>query len=141
MQDNQVSLTEQIRKFDAGEFTKPDTDTQIDAGWFDWFCDDEALAAKTKRLYGIVKKIVTLNAGNKFNPDRVYMFMKNNCPGRGSLYDSFSICDLRSGDVLYWITPRSGHTVDNGEAQLCGPLNDFREPLAKGKLSDIYAYF
>jgi hypothetical protein len=47
--------------------------------------------------------------------NKVYVFFKNNCPMNGPLYDSLSICDRESGDVLLWATPKSGH---NGNAEL-----------------------
>jgi len=57
----------------------------------------------------------------------VYVFFKNNCPMSGPLYDSFSICDCKSGDVLYWVTGKSGHS---GQAEIFSREKGFKEPLA-----------
>lgn len=46
--DKQFKLSEWIQRFKSGEFDKPDTTTQIKAGWFDWFCRDTSLANKKK---------------------------------------------------------------------------------------------
>ena len=46
--DKQIKLSEWIQRFKSGEFNKPDTTTQIKAGWFDWFCRDSSLANKTR---------------------------------------------------------------------------------------------
>jgi hypothetical protein len=43
---------------------------------------------------------------------------------------------IESGDVVYWVTPKSGHT---NMAEICGKANDFKEPLYSGNtISEIY---
>ena len=39
----------------------------------------------------------------KVDIDDDYVFFKNNCPMSFNLYDSFSICSIKTGDVKYWI--------------------------------------
>ena len=63
--------------------------------------------------------------------DSTYVFFKNNCPLGGPLYDDFRICDVESGNVLYTVTPKCGHT---GEAELWGRENEFDGPLKTGKV-------
>ena len=46
----------------------------------------------------------------------------------GPLYDSFSICDRESGDVLFWVTGKSGHT---GKAEAFSSAIGFDKPLAE----------
>jgi len=101
-----ISIRELIRRFDAGEFNRNDRNTQIDAGWYDWFCKDTSLAAKTQLL---VKRLKSIVDSRMINQDTMYVFFKNNCPMNGRLYDSFSICDMETSNVLYWITPSCGH--------------------------------
>jgi len=55
--DKQIKLSEWIQRFNASEFDKPDTKTQIEAGWFDWFCRDSSLVNKTKKMGNIIKQI------------------------------------------------------------------------------------
>ena len=59
-----------------------------------------------------------------------YTFFKNNCPMQGPLYDDFRICDIETGDVVYTVSPKSGHT---GLAEVWGSANDFKGPLAEAK--------
>jgi hypothetical protein len=55
---------------------------------------------------------------------------------RGPLYDDFRICDRVSGDVIYNVTPKSGHSF---EAEIFSRENGFNEPIASGKtLTEIY---
>jgi len=135
MENKETNLLEWVAKFEDHKFAAPDTSCQIEAGWYDWFCKDESLYKKTKTLGTKVKQIVN---SPKLNPTNQYVFFKNNCPCDGPLYDSFSICDIESGDVIFWITPKSGHT---GMAEVCGPSNDFKEPLVPGTWKDIKDFF
>lgn len=137
-----ISLKQQLENFKAGMYAPPDRKTQISAGWYDWFCKDTALAGKTKKLYGKVKMI---SKSKKFDPEKVYVFFKNNCPCYGKLYDDFRICEFdtpeRSGDVLFTVTPVSGHEGANGLGEVWGKANDFDAPLFTGTWKEIKAWF
>lgn len=79
--------------------------------WFDWWCRDSSLRPKTENLG---KKVYSILQSKKFDPDQTYVFFKNNCPAVGPLYDQFSICDIKSGDVLYCVQhlERGSHGCD-----------------------------
>jgi hypothetical protein len=91
--------------------------------FYDWFCNDKSLKAKSEKLFRQVKKFVKV-----FNVDldKHYVFFKNNCPMRGPLYDDFRICDIESGNVVWTVTPKSGHSF---EAEIWGSKNDWKEAL------------
>ena len=95
--DKQIKLSEWIQRFNSGEFEKPDTTTQINAGWFDWFCKDTSLANKTKKMGNIIKQI---KAGGKVDLETSYVWFKNNCPLSGPLYDDFRIADIETNNNL-----------------------------------------
>jgi hypothetical protein len=95
--DKQIKLSEWIQRFKSGEFEKPDTTTQINAGWFDWFCRDTSLANKTKKMGNIIKQI---KAGGKVDLETSYVWFKNNCPLSGPLYDDFRIADIETNNNL-----------------------------------------
>ena len=61
-----INLKEWATKFENGDFRIDDVKVQIEAGWFDWFCNDKALTNKTKTLG---KKVIRLMKSNKINPD------------------------------------------------------------------------
>ncbi len=123
-------------KFANGEFDAADVDTQVKAGWYDWFCKNESLGKRTQKLG---KKVIQIAKGSKFNNDDHYVFFKNNCPMVGGTYDSFSICDLDKGDVQFWIG--SPHASSDNKWEVFGVQNDFRRPLAKGNWNDIKKWF
>lgn len=98
---DRISIKEWIDKFLSGEFDKKDSfsediKTQIQVGWYDWFCKDSSLAAKTKKMGNIVRQI---KSGGKVNLDNWYVWFKNNCPLNGPLYDDFRFAKLDTGDV------------------------------------------
>jgi hypothetical protein len=135
---DQHTLKQWIALMDAGAFEGADVHTQINAGWYDWFCRDSALANKTRKLARMVKRVAK---SAKVNGDSMYVFFKNNCPVNGSLYDDFRICDVESGDVIWTVIPRSGHKCDDGQAELWGRENHFNGPILVGTMKDIYHYF
>ena len=101
-----ITIKEWVERFQLGEFDYVDREVQCDAGWYDWFCKDSSLKNKTQFLG---KKLISLIPTNLFDIEKTYVFFKNNCPLDGNLYDSFSICNIENGDVLFWITPSNGH--------------------------------
>ena len=135
---NNITVREFIRNYENGKYVNPDKETMIDAGWYDWFCDEEQLKLRLDLMYYKVKQIALMP---KINMDRMFVFFKNNCPGEGEIYDDFRFCDIDSGDVVYTIVPASGQKKNRGQAELWGRENDFKEALAKGTWEDITNFF
>ena len=46
---NETSVREWQVKFNLSGFDNPDRRTQIDAGWYDWFCKDTSLVIKKRK--------------------------------------------------------------------------------------------
>ena len=100
-------------------------------GFYDWFCKDSSLENKAKSL--MAKTIKFLAAHPEIDPNKTYVFFKNNCPMMGPLYDDFRICDRESGDVVFTVTPKCGHS---GKAEVWGKENNFKGPI---KVADRFA--
>jgi hypothetical protein len=96
--DKKIKLSEWIQRFKSGEFDKPDTTSQIKAGWFDWFCRDSSLVNKTIKMGNIIKQF---KAGGKVDLETSYVWFKNNCPLSGPLYDDFRIADIENNNNLF----------------------------------------
>jgi hypothetical protein len=118
------SLKTWIESFNKGEFDSKDLQTQIKAGWYDWFCKDESLANKTKRMGNIVKQF---KDDGKVNLETMYVWFKNNCPLAGPLYDDFRIADIVSGDTLFTIQINCFR--EEKRYTVYGKKNDFDTPL------------
>ena len=122
---NEINLKQWKINFKNGMYDNKDKRTQCDAGWYDWWCKDTSLRNKTYKMGKIISK---LN-----DNENVYVFFKNNCPMEGNLYDSFKICDIENGDVIYCINIDSPY--DKARYTLYGKENDFKDALLKTQYS------
>jgi hypothetical protein len=135
---DEISLRKWLENYENGIYNAKDVHTQIDAGWWDWFCTDASLARRLRLIAPKVKKIAK---SAKINPDKVFIFFKNNCPMRGHVYDDFRICDLTTGDVIWTIVPRSECESIFGKAEVWGKENDFEKAIVLGSLKEVYSFF
>ena len=77
-----LSVRQWQELFHSGEFRDRSRETQIRAGWYDWFCADSALAGRLKEIGRVVMRIT-----EPAILDNYYVWFKNNCPLNGPLYD------------------------------------------------------
>jgi hypothetical protein len=128
MTENQVSIADQMYAWAQGQSVLyPHCHD-----FYDWFCKDSSLPMRAKKLQGQVIKFVNAlrESGRAIDCTKTYVFFKNNCPMSGPLYDSFSICDRESGEVLFWVTGKSGHS---GHAEAFSRATGFDKPLAEAQ--------
>lgn len=78
----EISVRQWQEKFRAGAFDRKDIYTQCEAGWYDWFCRDEALANRLKKIAKVVMGITS-----PFILDNYYVWFKNNALTTGQMYD------------------------------------------------------
>lgn len=91
--EEKITLRNWINNFKNEKYTTLDVKTQIEAGWYDWFCKDSSLRNKTYKMGNIIKQI---KEGGKINLDSTYVWFKNNCPLAYPLYDDFRLADIQS---------------------------------------------
>lgn len=125
---NHITINTQLKAFNEGTILDSDGRSTECYNFYDWFCNDASLLNRSKSLFGKLKKIIPLL--QNIDIDKNYSFFKNNCPVSGPLYDDFRICDIESGNVIYTIVPKCGHT---GNAEIWGRANDFRGPIRSAK--------
>ena len=131
----EISIRQWIENYNSGKYDSQNVKVQCEAGWYDWFCRDESLCGKTKRL---APKVKQLAKSSKVDVDNWYVWFKNNCPVFGSLYDDIRFADIKTGDVIYTIAfvKKYGQTIE-----LWSKENDFKHPLVIGDWEDIKEYF
>jgi len=135
---SKISIKSFLENLEKGVYDTHKVNTLIEAGWYDWFCRDSSLKNKTLNLG---KKLKQISKSPKIDIENHYVYFKNNCPVWGNLYDSFGICDIKSGDIIFNVVPKSGHKIKNGKSLVWGKENDFEEPLVEGTWKDVKNYF
>ena len=83
--------------------------------FYDWFCKDSSLRNKSWKLMKQVKTFLKHN--QQIDLLEHYVFFKNNCPMNGPLYDDFRICNIETGNVVFTVIPKCGHS---GKAEIWG---------------------
>lgn len=130
-----ITVKQWISRFNCGMYANGSRETQIQAGWYDWFCRDTSLKNKTLRMGNIIKKITNPNILNN-----MYVFFKNNCPMVGRLYDQFKFCDIETGDVVYCVS--CDDEREEHKYTVYGRSNDFEKPLAAfDTVSELVKWF
>ena len=129
------TLRKQFEAFDKGIYLDSAGNEDRCFNFYDWFCKDSALKNKATKLFPAAKRFAQKM---EINLNTHYVFFKNNCPVNGPLYDDFRIVDIETGNVVFTVTPKCGHS---GMAEVWGRGNDFESPLFKvNTLSEIYRY-
>lgn len=95
-----IPLREWIELLNKGEFENDSIETQIFAGWYDWFCKDASLKNKTKRMGQIIKQF---KDNGRIDLDNTYVWFKNNCPINSPLYDDFRIANIKDNSTIFLV--------------------------------------
>ena len=80
--EERISIREWQDRYRAGQYSSKERSVQCEAGWYDWFCKDESLLARLQKLAPLV-----LGISEPAVLDNYYLWLKNNCPVKGPLYD------------------------------------------------------
>jgi len=92
--------------------------------FYDWFCSESVLETKANSF---VRKLKFLVEVGILNPDKVYVWFKNNCPCVGSLYDDMRISQLdEENTYLGGFCPKTGHN-DEDKCGVWTMLDTFKE--------------
>jgi len=96
----EINVLQWQKNFKMGRYIPNDFNTQVEAGWYDWFCKEKSLAEKTNKMGKIISQV---KDGGKIDLEKMYVWFKNNCPFVGPLYDDFRFADIETGNTMFTI--------------------------------------
>lgn len=121
-----VSVWQWQQNFKNGMYEANEFRTQVNAGWYDWFCKNTSLVSKTRKMGKIICQV---KRGGKVDLDNMYVWFKNNCPLTGPLYDDFRFADIETGDTIFTIAIDDKRS--DSKYEVWGRKNNFDGPLIK----------
>lgn len=98
-----MSIGEFLPRFKNGDFNTEDAILRPEVGWRGFNCKTKSLINKTKILGTKLTQIAA--STKKFDIEKTCAIFENLASVSGRSYETISICDIETGDVLYIIAP------------------------------------
>lgn len=120
MKDTKLSVKKWLEKFNNGDFEKSNLKTQVEAGWYDWFCFNKELPNRLKKIGKFLKQI----KNSQKITDDLYVCLKNCSPLNGKLYDCLNLYprytiafDYKTPAIIYDLRVSASNPIFKGTKQ------------------------
>lgn len=101
-ENHETTLRQWQENWNVGLYNGTERQDMRKAGWYDWFCPDNELPRRLRKMAKVVTQIAD---GGIVDLDSTYVWFKNNAPmAFDNTYDDFRIAPMGGGSNLFAIS-------------------------------------